>query len=70
LRKVGHARREGEVIDDAPAIAARYSVQAVPTLLIVHAGRELARHMGPPPSPAALRQWVEEALRSKQSVGL
>ncbi|MEW6470961.1 MAG: thioredoxin [Actinomycetota bacterium] len=51
-------------IDEAPAVAGRYSVQAVPTLLVLDGSREVARQVGAPPSPAALRTWVEEALSS------
>ncbi len=48
-------------VDAAPATAQRFSVSAVPTLLIVDGGRVLARKSGAAPV-AALRSWVDEAL--------
>ncbi|MEY9944137.1 thioredoxin [Kitasatospora sp. GAS1066B] len=48
-------------IDRSPALAQRFEVQAVPTLLVLDHGRPVARQAGAAPAPA-LRQWVEKAL--------
>jgi len=48
-------------VDKAPATAQRFSVQAVPTLVIVGDGKVLARQSGAAPV-AALRAWLDEAL--------
>lgn len=48
-------------IDRSPALARRFEVQAVPTLLILDHGRTLSRQAGASPAPA-LRQWVERTL--------
>ena len=50
-------------IDTAPAIARRFGVQAVPTLLILHDGEVAARQAGAAPLPT-LRSWVDGALGS------
>ncbi|MFG3268532.1 thioredoxin family protein [Streptomyces bobili] len=51
-------------IDQSPALAGRFEVQAVPTLLILDHGRTLARQAGAPPAPA-LHQWVEHTLADR-----
>jgi thioredoxin 2 len=48
-------------VDAAPQISARFSVQAVPTLLIMARGAVLARQSGAAPV-AALRTWLDQAL--------
>ncbi|MEW2487274.1 thioredoxin [Streptomyces sp. NPDC048411] len=48
-------------IDKSPALARRFEVQAVPTLLVLDQGRTIARQAGAAPAPV-LRQWVERAL--------
>jgi thioredoxin 2 len=50
-------------IDQAPKIAARFDVQAVPTLLVMREGQVIARQAGAAPAPA-LRRWVDQALAS------
>jgi len=50
-------------IDTAPAIARRFGVQAVPTLLILRDGEVAARQAGAAPLPT-LRSWVDGALGS------
>jgi thioredoxin 2 len=50
-------------IDQAPKIAARFDVQAVPTLLVMRGGEVIARQAGAAPAPA-LRRWVDQALAS------
>jgi thioredoxin 2 len=53
-------------IDKSPALARRFEVQAVPTLLILDSGRQVARQTGAAPANA-LRQWVNESLASHGS---
>ncbi len=48
-------------IDTAPQTAQRFTVQAVPTLMVVHHGRVISRQAGAAPA-AALRSWLEDAL--------
>ena len=47
--------------DAAPKLVERFSVQAVPTLLVMRDGQILSRQSGAAPLDA-LRRWVEEAL--------
>jgi thioredoxin 2 len=49
-------------VDTAPKLSERFSVQAVPTLLLLRDGQVKSRRTGAAPA-LALRQWVEEALR-------
>ena len=48
-------------VDEAPRLSERFSVQAVPTLLVMSRGRVIARQAGAAPGPV-LRRWVEQAL--------
>lgn len=48
-------------VDSAPAISQRFSVQAVPTLLLIDRGQLLARQSGAAPV-AALRDWLDQAV--------
>jgi thioredoxin 2 len=47
--------------DAAPKLVERFSVQAVPTLLVMRNGQILSRQSGAAPLDP-LRRWVEEAL--------
>jgi thioredoxin 2 len=49
-------------VDTAPKTAERFTVQAVPTLLILDHGRVIARQAGAAPTHV-LRQWIDEALK-------
>ncbi|SRR6266516_5553687 len=49
-------------IDEAPRLAQRFDVRAVPTLLILRKGVVIARQAGALPLPA-LRTWLEPATR-------
>jgi len=49
--------------DAEPDIAARYRIQAIPTMILIRGGRELARHSGVMPA-GALRAWVEQHLHA------
>jgi thioredoxin 2 len=44
-----------------PAIAARYAIRGIPSLVMIRKGREIARASGAMPT-SAIVQWVEEAL--------
>lgn len=48
-------------VDNAPAIAQQYSIQAVPTLLVINNREVLARQSGAS-SLAALRRWLDQTL--------
>jgi thioredoxin 2 len=48
-------------VDDSPAIAARFGVQGIPTLLVLDKGTVVTRQTGAAPE-AALRQWLDQAL--------
>ncbi|HEY4427514.1 MAG TPA: thioredoxin [Solirubrobacteraceae bacterium] len=47
--------------DEAPQIAARYSVQGIPLLVLIREGTEQDRLVGAAPEPQ-LRQWLEGNL--------
>jgi thioredoxin 2 len=53
-------------VDQSPALAQRFEVQAVPTLLVMRDGQVVGRQSGAAPVEA-LRRWVQEAI--KQSAG-
>ncbi len=48
-------------VDRSPGLANRFSVRAVPTLLVLHRGDVVARRAGAAPA-RQLRPWVEEVL--------
>ena len=48
-------------VDDAPAIAARYSVQGIPLLVMIRGGAEVDRLVGAAPLPR-LQAWLEPHL--------
>ena len=53
-------------VDDNSVISRRFGVQAVPTLLVLSAGRVVAQQAGAAPSHV-LRRWVDDAInRSKE----
>lgn len=49
-------------VDTAPKLADRFTIRAVPTLMIFKGGRVIARQAGAVPAHA-LHEWVEQALR-------
>ena len=53
-------------VDKAPAISQRFTVQAVPTLLLLDHGQILARQAGAAPV-AALRNWLDQALSASNT---
>ena len=48
-------------VDAAPGVSQRFSVQGIPTLVILDRDQLLARRSGAAPEPA-LRAWVEQVL--------
>lgn len=47
--------------DDAPGASGSLGVQGIPTLLVFHQGKEIARQVGALPAPA-LAAWVDGVL--------
>ena len=47
-------------VDESPAIARRFGVQGIPTLLILRSGRVVARQVGAL-SARALESWLQDA---------
>jgi thioredoxin 2 len=55
--------------DRAPRVSRQFDVQAIPTLLLIKGGREIARQVGAAPQDR-LYQWLAEALTTlEQSSG-
>jgi thioredoxin 2 len=50
-------------VDESPAMQRRFSVQAIPTLLLLRNGQVVARQTGAAPVDA-LRRWVAGALQA------
>lgn len=55
-------------VDASPAVARRFAVQAVPTLLVLEHGEVLARQAGAAPS-RILRDWVDTVLTGRPASG-
>lgn len=55
-------------VDQAPDLAQRFSVQGIPTLLILSRGQVLVRQTGAPPEPM-LRAWLDDTLATVESKG-
>jgi thioredoxin 2 len=53
-------------VDASPRVSQRFTVQAVPTLLLMRGEQVLSRQAGAAP-PAALRTWVDSALAGVSS---
>jgi thioredoxin 2 len=53
-------------VDDTPRLSQRFSVQAVPTLLVMRGGQVVARQAGAAPA-AALRTWLDKSLATTSS---
>jgi thioredoxin 2 len=51
-------------VDASPQVSQRFSVRAVPTLLLMDRGQVLARQAGAAPV-AALRNWLDQALSNR-----
>jgi thioredoxin 2 len=50
-------------VDEAPGVARRFSVQGIPTLVLMKGKDELTRRTGAAPEHA-LRSWLEGALET------
>lgn len=55
-------------IDTAPELTRKFTVQAAPTLMVMHHGQVIARQPGAA-LVNVLRQWVDEALAHKTAPG-
>jgi thioredoxin 2 len=53
-------------VDTAPAVATRFEVRAVPTLLVMRNGDVIAQQAGATPLPA-LRSWLDEAMSKAEN---
>jgi thioredoxin 2 len=53
-------------VDEAPRLAERFSVQGIPTLLLMRGGEVVARQTGAAPEHV-LRGWVEHSLAKSSS---
>lgn len=68
LDRLAH-ERSGQVklvkvdVDSSPMLSRRFDVQAIPTLLVIKDGVVVARQAGAP-SAAALRDWLDGALKA------
>jgi thioredoxin 2 len=58
----GRAKLVKVNVEDTPQLIQRFAVRGVPTLLVMHQGRVVARRSGAAQG-YELRDWVEEALR-------
>lgn len=47
--------------EDEPGLAQRFGIQSIPTLMMFHKGREIARQSGAMPT-AAIVAWAQKAL--------
>lgn len=48
----------------APTLAQRYGIRSIPTLILFHHGREIARHSGAMPLSAII-QWTAQSLNAQ-----
>lgn len=53
-------------VDLAPEISQQFGVQGIPTLLLLHSGREVSRQVGALPGHA-LRAWIDGELARERS---
>jgi thioredoxin 2 len=51
-------------VDKAPKVSERFTIQAVPTLILTRDGKVVACRAGAAPA-SALRSWMDEVLRSE-----
>jgi thioredoxin 2 len=52
-------------VDDAPNLSRRFSAQAIPTLVLMVGGREVARQVGAAPEHA-LRNWLDQSRQGSR----
>ena len=56
-----HVRMAKLDTESVPAIAGRFAIHSIPSMIMIHKGREIARTSGAMPTSAII-QWVEQAL--------
>jgi thioredoxin 2 len=61
IEKAGQLKLVKVDIDRAPTLAQRFSIQAVPTLLVLNRGEVIARRPGAAPLDV-LRKWLDDAI--------
>jgi thioredoxin 2 len=61
IEKAGRLKLVKVDIDRAPTLAKRFSIQAVPTLMVLHRGEVIARQPGAAPLDV-LRRWLDDAI--------
>jgi thioredoxin 2 len=54
--------------DEAQAVAARYGIRSIPTLMVFKGGREIARQSGAM-DPTTLNRWLGDALTRAAQAG-
>ncbi|MDQ4102336.1 MAG: thioredoxin [Actinomycetota bacterium] len=59
--KAGQLKLVKVDVDRAPKLAQRFSVQAVPTLMVLYRGKVIAHQPGAAPVDA-LRRWLDDAI--------
>jgi thioredoxin 2 len=59
--KAGQLKLVKVDIDRAPTLGSRFSIQAVPTLIVLHRGEVIARQAGAAPLDV-LRRWLDDAI--------
>jgi thioredoxin 2 len=57
----GHLKVVKVNVDEAPEVADALSVDSVPTLVLIHGGRILGRHLGAA-SESRLLEWIRTTL--------
>jgi thioredoxin 2 len=55
-------------VDDAPQVGRRFSVQGIPTLILMQGGQVVATQVGAAPEQA-LESWLEQHLQLSSSPG-
>jgi thioredoxin 2 len=61
VEKAGQLKLVKVDIDRAPILTKRFSIQAVPTLMVLHRGEVIARQPGAAPLDV-LRRWLDDAI--------
>lgn len=51
-------------VDKAPKVSERFTIQAIPTIILMRDGKVVACGAGAAPA-SALRSWIHEVLRSE-----
>ena len=61
IERAGDVKLVKVDVDRAPRLSSRFSVQAVPTLMIMHHGKVISRQAGAAPVEV-LRRWFDDAM--------